>query len=68
MTGVQTCALPIYGTHSWRTNTPDLTVPVQPQPLDSMARELLDGSVYLDPHPENRNELRTRDIQDPVQS
>ncbi len=56
------------GTHSWRTNTPDLTVPVQPQPLDSMARELLDGSVHLDPHPENRNELRTRDIQDPVQA
>lgn len=56
------------GTRTWRTNTPDLVVPVQPQPLDMMARELLDGSVNLDPHPENRSAMRTRDIQDPAQA
>ncbi|WP_161974643.1 alkaline phosphatase family protein [Piscinibacter terrae] len=50
----------------WRTNTPDLTVPVQPSSIDSMQREMLDGSVHLDPHPENRNTLRTRDIRDPA--
>lgn len=49
----------------WRTTTPDVTVPVQPTAIDAMQRELLDGSVHLDPHPENRNTLRTRDIQDP---
>lgn len=54
------------GTHVWSTNTPDLAVPVQPQPLDAMQREVLDGSVHLDPHPSLRDELRTRDIQDPA--
>jgi len=53
---------------SWRTNTPDLTVPVQPAGIDPMARELLDGSVHLDPHPEQRNTLRTKDIHDPGQA
>ncbi|MGG1947465.1 alkaline phosphatase family protein [Trinickia sp. NRRL B-1857] len=52
-------------TRQWRTDTPHVTVPVQPTAIDAMQRELLDGSVYLDPHPENRNALRTRDIQDP---
>jgi hypothetical protein len=33
-----------------------------------MAREVLDGTVHLDPHPEQRNTLRTKDIQDPVQA
>jgi phospholipase C len=56
------------GSHTWRTNTPDLEVPVQPQTLDPMARELLDGTVHLDPHPEQRNTLRTHDIHDPVQA
>jgi phospholipase C len=56
------------GSHTWRTNTPDLTVPVQPQALDMMQRELLDGSVHLDPHPNQRNPLRTKDIQDPAQA
>jgi len=56
------------GTHKWRTQTPDVTVPVQPQPIDAMQREVLDGSVHLDPHPALRNELRTRDIQDPAQA
>jgi phospholipase C len=37
---------------------------VQPQALDEMQREILSGSVNLDPHPEMRNDLRTRDIQD----
>src|SRR5262249_56811649 len=53
------------GKRKLRTNTPDLTVPVQPQPLDAMQREVLAGSVHLDPHPEFRSELRTRDIQSP---
>ena len=56
------------GSRVWRTTTPDVTVPVQPQPLDPMAREVLDGTVHLDPHPEQRNTLRTKDIQDPVQA
>jgi phospholipase C len=52
----------------WRTDIPTLTVPVQPQPLDAMQREILAGSVHLDPHPEARSTLRTRDIQDPRQA
>ncbi len=56
------------GTHSWRAQTPDVAVPVQPQPLDSMQRELLDGSVHLDPDPKRRDTARTRDIQDPAQA
>ena len=50
----------------WRTDTPEVVVPVLPEPLDVMQREVLAGSVNLDPHPENRSELRTRDIQDPA--
>ena len=42
--------------------------PVQPQPLDPMAREVLNGTVHLDPHPDQRNPLRTQDIQDPAQA
>jgi hypothetical protein len=56
------------GTRHLRNNTPDVTVPVQPQPMDAMQREVLAGSVYLDPHPGSRSELRTRDIQDPEQA
>jgi len=56
------------GSRRWRTDTPDLTVPVQPEPLDMMQRELLDGTVHLDPHPNQRNTLRTQDIQDPSQA
>jgi len=48
----------------WRTDLPSLEVPMQPQRIDSMQRELLEGSVHLDPHPELRNELRTHDIND----
>jgi hypothetical protein len=33
-----------------------------------MQRELLDGTVNLDPHPSQRNTLRTKDIQDPAQA
>ena len=56
------------GTHIWRTDTPDVVVPVQPQSLDDMQRELLDGTVNIDPHPDQRNTLRTKDIQDPAQA
>ena len=56
------------GSKVWRTDTPDLTVPPQPQSLDDMQRELLAGTVNLDPHPEQRNPLRTKDIQDPEQA
>jgi phospholipase C len=52
----------------WRTDIPDLNVPVQPQRIDFTQREMLDGSVHLDPHPGNRKELRTRDINDPVRA
>ncbi|WP_445232970.1 hypothetical protein [Duganella rhizosphaerae] len=41
---------------------------MQPQGLDATQREMLDGSVHLDPLPENRNKLRTRDIVDPQQA
>jgi hypothetical protein len=56
------------GSHTWRTNTPDLTIPVPPASLDAMQRELLDGTVHLDPHPSQRDTLRTKDIQDPAQA
>jgi hypothetical protein len=36
--------------------------------MDAMQREVLAGSVHLDPHPARRSELRTRDIQDPEQA
>jgi len=52
----------------WRDNVPDLVVPVQPQPIDAMQREILNGTVHMDPHPAARNELRTQDIQDPMQA
>jgi phospholipase C len=52
----------------WRTDIPDVDVPAQPEPLDDMQRELLNGTVHMDPHPEARNELRTQDIQDPQQA
>jgi phospholipase C len=56
------------GRRRWRDVTPDIPVPVQPQSMDSMQREVLAGSVHLDPHPANRSVLRTQDIQDPVQA
>jgi len=56
------------GTYVWRTDAPDVVVPVQPQALDDMQRELLDGTVNIDPHPDQRNTLRTQDIQDPAQA
>lgn len=52
------------GSRIWRTGTPDLTVPVQPQALDEIQRDILDGSVNLDLHPQMRDEMRTRDIRD----
>jgi hypothetical protein len=33
-----------------------------------MQRELLDGTVHLHPHPDQRNTLRTKHIQDPAQA
>ena len=56
------------GSHVWRDTTPDVTVPAQPQALDAMQREVLAGSVNLDPHPANRKAARTQDIQDPAQA
>lgn len=46
----------------WRTDVPDLEVPVQPSRLDATQRDILEGSVHQDPHVELRNPLRTRDI------
>ena len=56
------------GRRVWREDTPNLVVPVQPLALDHMQRELLNGTVHLDPHPGQRNTLRTQDIQDPAQA
>ncbi len=56
------------GTRHLRSTTPDVVVGVQPQAMDAMQREVLAGSVHLDPHPDRRSELRTRDIQDPEQA
>ena len=56
------------GHRSWRATTPDLTVPVQPASLDMMRRDVLNGSVHLDPHPAQRNTLRTQDIREPAQA
>jgi phospholipase C len=55
-------------TRVWRTDVPTLTVPVQPQALDQMQREVLEATVHLDPHPKKRNRQRTDDIQDPAQA
>jgi phospholipase C len=52
----------------WRTDVPDVTVPVQPQAIDLLQREILEGAVNLDPHPEQRNAARVEDIHDPVQA
>jgi phospholipase C len=54
--------------HVWRDVTPNVVVPVQPPALDHLQRELLDGTVHLDPHPAQRSTLRTQDIQDPAQA
>lgn len=56
------------GKRQWRSDVPDLVVPVQPKLIDKMQREMLDGSVYLDPHPAAQNAMRTRDIRDPLQA
>lgn len=52
----------------WRDDIPDVAVPVQPQSIDDMQREILNGTVHMDPHAAARNELRTQDIQDPLQA
>jgi phospholipase C len=56
------------GKRVWRSNTPDVSVPEQPTAMDALQREMLAGSVHLDPHPQNRDEMRTKDIQDPNQA
>jgi phospholipase C len=52
----------------WRADVPDVVPPPLPQPVDDIQRELLTGSVHLDPHPKARNTWRTRDIQDSAQA
>ncbi len=56
------------GTHSWRDQTPDVEVPMQPRLLDAMQREILDASVFVDPDPGQQDTKRTRDIRDPAQA
>jgi phospholipase C len=56
------------GTRVWRDDVPVLTVPVQPQALDQIQSEILEGAVHLDPHPQARDVMRVRDIQDPGQA
>jgi phospholipase C len=52
----------------FRDDTPELASSPQPAPLDAIQREVLNGTVHLDPHPEKRNVLRTNDIQDARQA
>jgi len=52
----------------WRTDVPDLIPPPQPESFGELQQEMLKGSVHLDPHPKARNNMRVRDIQDPVQA
>lgn len=52
------------GAFTWRTTTPSLVVPPQPQALDEIQREVLGGAAYLDPDPKKRTTVRTEDIQD----
>ena len=56
------------GTHTWRTNVPDVIPPPQPQAIDEMQRETLEGAANLDPHPAQRNIARVADIHDPGQA
>jgi phospholipase C len=56
------------GKKKWRTNVPDVVVPVQPMPLDAMQRELVAGAAFADPDPAKRTDVRTADIQDTVQA
>lgn len=52
----------------WRTDIPNVTVPVQPQSIDVYQREMLDGSVHIDPDPKKRDIARTEDIRDPAEA
>jgi phospholipase C len=56
------------GSHTWRQQTPDVAVPMQPRLLDAMQREILDGSVHVDPDPAQQDTKRTQDIRDPAQA
>jgi phospholipase C len=56
------------GTHTWRDQTPDVDVPMQPRLIDVMQREILDASVNVDPDPTQQDTMRTRDIRDPAQA
>jgi hypothetical protein len=56
------------GSHTWRQQTPDVAVPMQPRLLDAMQREILDGSVHVDPDPAQQDTNRTQDIRDPAQA
>lgn len=47
----------------WRA-PPPVNVPVQPDRIDMTQRDILEGSVHLDPHPALRDTVRTHDIVD----
>lgn len=46
---------------NWRA-PPAVNVPVQPDRIDMTQREILEGSVHRDPHPNLRDPVRTHDI------
>lgn len=51
----------------WR-DPPEVAVPMQPQGLDDIQRDVLGGAAYLDPDPAKRTTVRTEDIQDPARA
>jgi len=51
---------------SWRTNVPNVEVPMQPNEIDAIQREVLDGAAFLDPDPKKRTADRVEDIRDPA--
>jgi phospholipase C len=50
--------------HPLRTDLPEIRIPTQPTPLDEMQREVLRGSIALDPHSKNHDPARVMDITD----
>ena len=53
---------------AWRDDVPTLVPPPQPELMNELQHEILNGSVLRDPHPENRVLIRTHDITDQAQA
>jgi phospholipase C len=50
--------------HALRSDTPELKLPIQPHALDDIQREVLRGSIALDPNPQTHDPARIMDITD----